>query len=415
MYINKILVIAPRHYIDELKQYYQNDMAQISYLVEENLYKKDLIEESKKLIEAGFDGFIGLVDWSSLYAAYLNKQINKPSPNLTVLASLQDKLLSRELQMRHVNYDGLAMRLKKEMNLEESSFPLFLKPRRAAMSFMAKQISSLGELALIESDLKIKNSLKIKNRHWKQLYQFLNLSQKIENGIDTFVIESILPDGIQVTLDGFSQDDNIQFFGFTKSVFLPNRVSFKRFDYPYRMPKKIMDKVYSHAEDFVKKSKFSNSLFNIEYKIDLETSEFAIVEINTRPSSQFMYAIGQVSGVHPLDVAIDIVTGVKTSTIQTDTAHESASICVFRQPEDALVKKLPSKNDMKWFFEKYPEGRYNFFALEGEKLSQYPNDSHSFRYAEVVILHPSSMRVNEFEDDLRSEFVSRITMESVAS
>lgn len=311
MMIMKIAIIAPRHYIDELQSYYKpREGVDLHYIHEESIQGSSLNKVTRTLLQQNFDGYIGLVDWSSLYSAYLNHRIGAPSPSPELLAKLQDKLLSRKIQNKYIKNRVFAAdtrNLKQNINIE---WPLFVKPRRASMSYLAEVVEDYEKLESITSE-NVREKLSVKNKKWKELYDFIDAPKSVAEGIDGFVAEELLMHGIQVTLDGFVQNRKVIFFGFTKSVFLPNHVSFKRFDYPYKFSRKLQRKLNRHARKLIKGSRFNHSLFNIEYKVDLKENKFEIVEINTRPSSQFMTPIEMVMGAHPLDVAIDIVQGKK--------------------------------------------------------------------------------------------------------
>ena len=409
----KILIIAPRHYVDELRSYYipSNDI-ELHYQYEEPLLKADLRNTVKELLSHDYRGFIGLVDWSSLLASYLNQQVKAPAPNSKIVAALQDKLLSRQIQAKCVKYRGIAVDSSKLDSLKGRDFPLFMKPRRATMSLMAQQVNDSSEAHSILTPRKVAIHDK-QNKAWAKLYDFLALPEKQVDGLNHFIIESLAPNGIQITLDGFIQSKKVGFFGFTKSTFYPNHISFKRFDYPCYMPSRLARKIQRHAKRFVKRSGFNNSLFNIEYIVDIEKKSFTLLEINTRPSSQFMYPIQCVTGIHPLDIAIDIVAGKKPRQKSKITKHQMASVCVLRRADDAILKKIPSEDAMKWFSEKYPLGRWKLYVMPGEKLSDYPNDSRSYRYAELVVLHKKAINVHDYEDELKARFDKVIEFEKI--
>lgn len=403
----KVAIIAPKHYVDELREYFNKDGVELHYYYEERLQKSSLEATTKQLLKAQYDSFIGLVDWSSLYAAYLNNKIGAPSPAPKTVAMLQDKYQSRNMQRKYGLYHNVAEDIQDIVGGGEDVFPLFCKPRRAAMSYKAGVVSGYDDIKSVLNEQNTQD-LKAHNKAWIKLYEHLGFDDELKSGVTRFVVETLLPHGLQVTLDGFSQAGRVRFFGVTKSVFLPNHISFKRFDYPYHLPKKLRKRVLKHARKFVRAAKFDNSLFNIEYKIDLESGEFALIEINTRPSSQFMYPIMAVMGVHPLDVLIDISLRKKVKLKPLKTRHLAASVCVFRQKSDAIVSHYPSADEMGWFTREQPLGKWKLYAQLGERLSDYPNDSHSYRYAEAVVLHASTVPVHNFEDELKSRFDATI-------
>lgn len=409
----KIAVLAPRHYIDDLRAYYVPKAdVKIEYIDEEPLTRGDLSRNAADLLNRGYAGYIGLVDWSALLAAYLNQRIHAPGVTPSTMAQMQDKYLSRKLQTKFVKYKGLAMDTRSANQITIKQYPLFVKPRRASMSFMAAQVDNPEELHKL-TEASVTESLRIKNKNWQELYDLIGLSSTYKSGLDGFVVESLLPHGLQVTLDGYVQGRKIGFFGFTKSVFMPNRTSFKRFDYPYHLPKRLSRRILKHSRKLLRKSGFNNSLFNVEYKVDVETKKFALVEVNTRPSSQFMYPIFAVTGVHPLDVALDVVMGKKVKIKTSTTNHKTVSVCVLRREQDARVVKVPSNQDMSWFDKLYPSGRWKTFALAGETLSEFPNDSRTFRYAELIVPHEDFLKIHNYEDFIHNQFDKNIVLQDI--
>ncbi len=411
----KIAILAPRHYVDELKGYYSPpDGIVLHYFVEESIREKDLKHVTDDLLSRKFDGYVGLVDWSSLYAAYLNRCIGAPSPSPTILARLQDKLLSRQIQSKHTGYRGLAKDTRTLKTSKQYDWPVFVKPRRGSMSYLSNVVDNFDELEQGYGEDQRVNMRKV-NQDWIKLYQLVGAPEEVKEGVDGFVAEGLLGNGVQVTLDGYVQNRRVGFFGFTKSVFMPNHISFKRFDYPYRFSRKLERRIKRHTKKLLKGSGFNQSLFNIEYKVDIENNKFEIVEFNTRPSSQFMYPIQLATGIHPLDIAINIVASKKTRVKIPHKSMQIVSICIFRQAEDARVASLPRDTSMKWFHDRYPLGKWKPYALEGEKLSDHPNDSKTYRYAEMVVYHDSNTSVHDFEDQLKASFDTKIALENIES
>lgn len=401
----KILIIGPRHTLHDLQSYYVSPTADdIYYESEENLLASDLQVSAETLIEQGYDGFIGIVDWSSLFAAYLNQRIGASAPLPELVACLQDKLKSRQLQAKYVDFRGLAAS-PDDVSVED--FPLFMKPRHATMSFLAQEVPDIASARRIV-DAEHAGLTKRNNTQWGQLYDLLGLSRQ---SLGEFVLETSLPKGIQVTLDGYVQNGIVGFFCFTRSYFYPNQVSFKRFDLPYKMDTSIELKITRHAQKFIESSGFDNTLFNIEYKIDLESGRFGLIEINTRPSSQFMYPIQCISGVHPIDKAINIVLGRQETVNKRVSKSRQASICILRRDDDAVVMKLPKNTEMTWLYELHPQSRWNAYAQPGERLSDYPGDSHSYRYAELTILDSIDRSIENRDDHFKAKFDALIEFE----
>lgn len=396
-----IAVIAPRHYIDELKSYYKpsDKSIAVTYIYEEDVFSGNLEKHCGELLLKNYQGFVGLIDSSALLASYLNNKIGAPCTNPMQLAKIQDKYLSRLIQQA----SGYAHDVNSSDNIEgEIDYPIFAKPRRGSMSFMADIIHNADDLKVLTAEHTRKMML-ANNKKWSKLYKLIGASEELTSGLDSFVVEPLLIDGIQVTLDGYTYGNEVDFFGFTKSVFLPNKISFKRFDYPYNFSSKLQKKLLKNAKEFVTVSGLANSLFNIEYKVDIDKNKFEMVEINTRPSSQFMYPIEQITNIHPLDVALSIVTG-KEVDLNKSNMNSEISIFILRRENDAQVTKIPTNDEMRWLHKIDINARWKVFAQVGERLSDHPNDSRTFRYAEIVLRHPKEMPIHSFENDIKRMF-----------
>jgi hypothetical protein len=405
-----IAVIAPRHYIDELKSYYtpSDKSIIVTHIYEEDVFSGDLEKRCDELLLKNYQGFVGLIDSSALLAAYLNSKIGAPCTNPVQLAKIQDKYLSRLMQQA----SGYKHDISSSDNIEgDIYYPVFAKPRRGSMSYMADILHGPDDLEALVQESTKKTMLQ-KNYIWSELYKLIGVDKETASGLDSFVIEPLLPDGVQVTLDGYTYKDDVAFFGFTKSVFMANRISFKRFDYPYEFPKKLHKKLVHHAKKFIRISGLSNSLFNIEYKVDIDGKKFEIVEINTRPSSQFMYPIRQISGNHPLDIALGIVSG-KDVFLKKSKQSSEMSIFILRRETDARVAKTPENAEMQWLYKIDTNARWKVFAREGELLSDHPNDSKTFRYAEIVLQHPKDMPMHNFENELKTMFDKYIVLADI--
>ena len=157
--------------------------------------------------------------------------------------------MSRQAQSKYTGYRGLAKDTRTFKTLKQYDWPVFVKPRRGSMSYLSNVVNDFDELEQLYGEHQRVNLRKV-NQDWIKLYQLIVVPEEVKEGIDGFVAEELLGNGLQVTLDGYVQNRRVGFFGFTKSVFMPNHISFKRFDYPYRFPNKLERRIKRHTKNF---------------------------------------------------------------------------------------------------------------------------------------------------------------------
>ncbi|MGH8001167.1 MAG: hypothetical protein ACREPR_17495, partial [Brasilonema sp.] len=228
----------------------------------------------------------------------------------------------------------------------------------------------------------------------------LGLVSPIEMPSATSMICEELLHGEQITVDGWISDGKVGFFGNTHSIFLPNNISFDRFDFPFHCSTLLEDKIYQISETVIKGVGLNNTLFNIEMKIREEDHTISIVEINTRLSMQFVFLIEKVTGMNPFARLIQVALGEDIA----DTPQEGlvlqkyASSCVLRRTADAIVREIPTKSYIDELESRFPNTQITSLIPLGRKLSDYPQDAFTYRYAFVDIARDS---LNEILSELK--------------
>ncbi len=199
------------------------------------------------------------------------------------------------------------------------------------------------------------------------------------------VIETLLPQGRQVTLDGWIQGEDIGCFGMTESFFLANGISFDRFEYPAQLPAEQTPQLWALACGVVRAHGLTHGLFNLE--LILTPQQVYIVELNTRLSMQFSHLIACVEGANPLETLCEIASGQSVSFGQKRhaTAYRSCISFVLRQSQDHFVEAVPDLLHLQALMETYPQVQITSLVKEGTQLSDYRQDGQTFRYAIIDI------------------------------
>jgi biotin carboxylase len=373
--------------------------------VKDGLHQQILARIQK--YEAGierFDAVVGTNDLPSLVASVIARELHLRGPSPESIVRTQNKYLSRISQREIVPESSPKFQLGSEIQSSEDvrlSFPLFTKPvfsKTSRYSFYIENYTSLQKILSQASSV-----IKIQNDHYCWSFEEimrLGMVSPIEMPSATSMLCEELLHGEQITVDGWISDGQVGFFGNTHSIFLPNKISFDRFDFPFDYSALLKDKIYQISKRVIKGVGLNNTLFNIEMKVREEDCTVSIIEINTRLSMQFVFLIEKVTGINPLDRLIQVALG--EDIVDTPQAglvlQKRASSCVLRKTTDAIVREIPTKSYIEELESRFPNTKITSLVAPGRKLSDYPQDAFTYRYAFVDIARDS---LNEILSELK--------------
>jgi hypothetical protein len=106
---------------------------------------------------------------------------------------------------------------------------------------------------------------------------------------------------------------------------------------------------------------------------------------------QFAFLIEKVTGMNPLDRLIQVALGDEIAdTPQAGLVLQKyASSCVLRRTADAIVREIPTKSYIDELESRFPNTQITSLVAAGRKLSDYPQDAFTYRYAFVDIARDS--------------------------
>jgi biotin carboxylase len=373
--------------------------------VKDGLQKRifDRIQKYKNGIER-FDGVVGTNDLPSLVASILADRLHLRGPSPESIVRTQNKYLSRLSQREIVPESTPKFQLGSEIERYEDvtlSFPLFTKPVLSKVSRYSFYIENYASLQKILSQASSVLNTQNERYCWsfEEMMTFGLVSFMEMPSATSMICEELLY-GEQITVDGWISDGKVGFFGNTHSIFLPNNISFDRFDFPFHCSALLEDKIYQISERAIKGVGLNNTLFNIEMKVREEDCTVSIIEINTRLSMQFVFLIEKVTGMNPLARVIQVALGEDiVDTLQEGLVLQKyASSCVLRRTADATVTEIPTKSYIDELESRFPNTQITSLISPGRKLSDYPQDTFTYRYAFVNIARDS---LNEILSELQ--------------
>ncbi|MBI1774431.1 MAG: ATP-grasp domain-containing protein [Proteobacteria bacterium] len=335
-------------------------------------------------------GIIGLDDFPpSLLVPMLCRRLGLPANDLAAVLRCEHKWWSRLWQARAVPdavppFQLIDPRRPLEASALAIGFPFWLKPVKAYMSMFGFKITGETELraAMEEAGAKLPSFV-------SSFDEILSLAPKRAKHDDvdgTHLLAEGLMSGHQCTLEGFVDRGRVVSLGVVDSIRFPNRVSFKRFDYPSRLPRRVQERMAEVVERFFTAIGYDNAQFNVEFFVERSSGRPLIIEANSRLSPQFADLFEKVDGVNTLQTLVELATGVPPAGGGRQGQFRMAASFVLRSFEDKLVRRVPEADDLARVVEAVPDALVRVLADTGDRLSTSPHqDSYSYRYGLVNV------------------------------
>ncbi len=389
--MKKVLIITSEGYLSYIKSYFKHNKKHDTIVINNrniinegiNTYLNRIVHEVKhnKII---VNGVFGTDDISNVIASIIAKKINIPGPDPVHILRSINKYLSRKIQKEYLQDHYPKFSILSNIDIKRKlQFPLFIKPIYSNSSSNSFFVNSEKKLTKIIRSSKI--DLNKRNRIYSKLIKYINDPVSNNYNTNALICENIIK-GTQITLDGYIFQGKVHFLGITKSNFIPKTISFSRFDYPIIFKKEINQKLEKIASKFVTSSMLDNTLFNIEFMVDIENDIISIVEINPRMSTQFTPLVKMITGISQLEIACDISIGIKPNfKLDISNNNNIASCCIFRRSKDAKVLKCPTKKELDILKKRFPCSSIVSRVSKGKKLSDYRQDTFTYRYGYAYI------------------------------
>lgn len=327
------------------------------------------------------DGIISTGDYlGSIFTSILANKHGLKGSQTDALLTLQHKYYSRKLQQKYIPEVTPQFWLINEFTLNpeyDFNYPIFLKSVKSQLSICAYKIESKNELMKTIATKQLPNSFLYPFDWFLKHYTSYSVSAY------SFIAETYL-EGVQCTLEGFLDHNEVTVVGIVDSIMLPGTISFHRFIYP----SSLADDVQKRMADITKKlmihSGLSHGFFNIEFMYNPKKDEIFIIEVNPRMASQFSDLFEKVDGINPYAYLIKLALGEKVEINSFKKGkYPMAGACIYRSLNDCRLVAIPTEEDIKKFYKYFPDGRYELFIQKGEALSDWIQDGYSFRYCAV--------------------------------
>ena len=283
--------------------------------------------------------------FGALAAALLAERMGWPGTPVAAILACQHKLYARQVLQRvapeaNVGFELLDAEYGAPVP-QGLTYPVFVKPVKAAFSVLAKRVDSYEEL----------------HRHtrfaWGELWVIRRLVEPFEcmvrdrlgPGVPSahrmLLEEPVQAD--QFNLDGYVFNGETKAIGVVDAIMYPGTQAFMRHEAPSRLPAAVGDRALDVARRFLQAVGFTHGLFNMEFFYDAATDRLTVIEFNPRMASQYSDLYQRVLGVDMHAMALALAYGKDPAKVprQAPTAGMAASL-VYRAFDPLAPVTLPT-------------------------------------------------------------------------
>jgi hypothetical protein len=378
--------------------------------------------------------------FGALAAALLAEKMGWPGTCPKAVVACQHKLYARQvLQQVAPEANVVCQKLSSaygEDIPEGITYPVFVKPVKAAFSVLAQIVRSREELQAFTRfgayELWVIKHL---------VRPFENVQKRILPSAGTahsMMLEEPVQHarGLQYSLDGIAFDGQIKPLGIVDSVMYPGTQAFMRFDYPSRLPQSAQDQALDVARRFLTAVGFTHGLFNMEFFYDADSKQLKVIEFNPRMASQFADLYTRVDGVNLHAMALELAHGRDPWALPriaaTSGCASSFVYRVFDQRASHLPQRIPAMPQAEQLHKlqtQFPDHLLLQFPKAGHSLARDFKWLGSYRYGIVHLggrdaqdLHERCQRISgllnwpvPYSDGLHEELSAPSPLSSVST
>lgn len=353
-----------------------------------------LIEAAiEKYAGGGISGITSGVGYPGMsVVSIMSRRLGLTGPDPDCILRCEHKYYSRVAQKNLVPEATPEFHLIDPLKPEDLSavtrYPVFLKPVKSCMSMSAYKVYNRQEL-----ERYVREAL-LPDGFLKPFNDMLSRYSAFEQHASCLLVESLL-EGEQVSLEGYVFGGKVHVMGIIDAVMFPGTYSFKRFQYPSRLPAEVQARMESIAERFISGIGYDNALFNIEMIYNPRTDEIHIIEVNPKIASQFPDLFEKVDGTSSYSVLLQVALGEEPIFRRGQGQFRVAGSCVLRTFEDQDVLAIPSQSQVEAVMRRFPDAKIQILASPGKRLSDQMQDVSSYRYGLVNIGADSEAELEE--------------------
>ncbi len=332
-------------------------------------------------VTSGHDQF------GALAAARLAERMDWPGTPVRAVLACQHKLHARKVLEQvapEANPDrfGLIDMPYNGVVPPGLSYPLFVRPIKAAFSILAREVRNADELHHHTRFGPLEKW--IIQRLVEPFHRLQSTALPEADPPHRLYYESPLS-GRQYNLDGYVYAGRVHGLGVVDAHMYPGTQAFQRFEYPSHLSTTIQQRALAIARRFLAAIGFDHGQFNMEFFHDPATDRLTVIEFNPRLAAQFADLYRRVDGVDLHAVALALAHGHDPADLPrlAPSARVAASF-VYRAFAADEVPPPPSPARREQLRHAYPDHLFLAFPRTGPALTREFKWLESHRYG---VLH----------------------------
>lgn len=342
--------------------------------------------------EGKIDAIIGHWDFPTPpLIAELNAEYGLRGPSLASVLTAEHKYWCRLVQQRVLPehtpdfqaVNPFDSRAAESIKLE---YPFWLKPTIAFSSLLAFYIGNRRQLdQALDANRK---GINLFGDAFQVFNKRCTLPPELPAEKDGYwcIAESIIG-GEQCTAEGYVLNGKAQVYGIVDSFREgAYQSSFSRYQLPSGLPEGVQQRICNACERLVPELGLDNTAFNIEFFWDKDWDRIWLLEVNSRLSKSHSPLFLDVMGATHHEVAIDVALGREPDFPRYEGRCQVAAKFMMRRHRDAVVTRVPTKQEIADLEARYPGALIEIAVEEGMRLSDLKGqDSYSYEVAVVFM------------------------------
>lgn len=246
----------------------------------------------------------------------------------------------------------------------ELRYPLFVKPVKATFSVLARRCDTPEQL--VEHLRFAPWEKHIIRRLIEPHSQAIERFPQFRIGPDHMLVEEVL-DGRQINVDGYVHDGRVNLLGVTDEIMYPGTMAFQRFSYPAAVDDALSARIQLAAEQVVSGFGLGHGFFNLEFFVEPGSGALKLIEVNPRLAAQLAQFHEWVGGIDTYELGFAMALGRALPAPQPARFGAAASF-VWRSFDGSSCPRLPSRADLQWLANEYPQARLELYPKKGASL-----------------------------------------------
>jgi biotin carboxylase len=334
------------------------------------------------------DAVIGYVDFPvSTMIPIIARRFGLRAPSLESLLQCEHKywsrLVQREVIPDHIPrfelVDPFADNAVTALRLD---YPFWLKPVKSAGSFLGFHIGNAQEFEAALAEIRAR--IGVFATPFDHILEYAELPPEVADVGGHYCIAEALIGGRQCTLEGYVFDGDVRFHGIIDSIRAANGSTFLRYQYPSRLPKRVIERMQALARQVLEHIGFDQSAFNIEFFWDADADRIWLLEINTRIAQHHSELFEKVDGVSNHEVVVDVALGREPRFAHGGGEFAYAACCFLRHYTDGVVKSVPVTADIEALSAQVPGMLFEPHVGPGTRLSDLTHQE-TYSYALALL------------------------------